>query len=420
MSVPEMIHNAVILLFGIFVSSAFLGIRINKKSLFSLLFVFVILGNISLIFASLFGNNVTEMFYPFIVHLPLILIFTFYFRANWAVSTLSILNAYLCCQVSNWIGILLFFITNKLWLYFLIRIISNIVLGILLCILVPKASQRITQKPTRAVLILSIMPITYYIFDYTTSVYTNLLYSGLEIVVEFLGFVLCIAYLLFIFLYFKQYEEKKEAERLSQFIQLKRSYTEKEIETAKKTKATISIIRHDMRHFLSNILIYIENGETEKAQNYIKEIIATSEHTTPVSFGKNEIVNMILTSFVKKIEENSIDFKCSVSIPETLPFSDVDVTSILSNAMENAINAARSAEMEKRIIELDMRMNCDKLLISVKNTFKDKPIFKDGMPKTLDPEHGIGTESIKYVVEKLGGIYQFSASDDFFKLRIIL
>ena len=56
------------------------------------------------------------------------------------------------------------------------------------------------------------MPFVYYVFDYVTGVYTALLYSGIESVVEFLGFMICIFYILFIFLYFREYEEKTEAE----------------------------------------------------------------------------------------------------------------------------------------------------------------------------------------------------------------
>ena len=56
-------------------------------------------------------------------------------------------------------------------------------------------------------MILGFMPFVYYIFDYVTSIYTSLLYSGLEIVGEFLGFVLCLTYLMFLFLYFKEYNE---------------------------------------------------------------------------------------------------------------------------------------------------------------------------------------------------------------------
>ena len=67
-------------------------------------------------------------------------------------------------------------------------------------------------------------------------------------------------------------------------------------------------------------------------------------------------------------QTNLIDFKYSISVQEQLPVSDVDLTSILSNALENAINAVLPLETEKRHIMLNLRMDDGKLLISLKNT----------------------------------------------------
>lgn len=65
-------------------------------------------------------------------------------------------------------------------------------------------------------------------------------------------------------------------------------------------------------------------------------------------------------------------------------------------------------------------MNDDKLLISIKNTFAQKPELTDGIPRANKSGHGFGTQSIRYVTEKLNGNYQFSIKDDMFILRVIL
>lgn len=57
---------------------------------------------------------------------------------------------------------------------------------------------------------------------------------------------------------------------------------------------------------------------------------------------KSEIVNMILSSHEHEIKENNIDFQHFIQIPEKLHVSDVDLTSILSNALENAENGRRN------------------------------------------------------------------------------
>lgn len=105
------------------------------------------------------------------------------------------------------------------------------------------------------------------------------MYSGMDVVVEFLGFMICIFYLLFLLLYFKQYEEKREAEQRSQLMNMQQTQSQKEIEAIRRSEYTISLLRHDMRHFLSNLSVFIEQGELDRAQDYILEIIRTSDQT---------------------------------------------------------------------------------------------------------------------------------------------
>lgn len=69
-------------------------------------------------------------------------------------------------------------------------------------------------------------------------------------------------------------------------------------------------------------------------------------------------------------------------------------------------------EAEKRHVALHLRTNDDKLLISVKNTFAEKPVMTDGIPHSSKAGHGVGTQSIRYVTENLNGNCQFSVQDD--------
>lgn len=418
--VLSLIHNATTLLFGIYASAAFLGIRLNKKNTMTLFSFSCIVGVIYLLSYILQGASFTEQIYPLIIHIPLVLFLTFYYKYNAAISILSVLIAYLCCQISNWIGIAALALTHQEWVYYGVRIFITGIVFVLLMHYVSDITAQLLQKPIKSLMILGFMPFVYYIFDYVTSIYTSLLYSGLEIVGEFLGFVLCITYLLFLFLYFKEYEAGKEAEQQNQIIEMKRVQSEKELDALRRSERSVSILRHDMRHFLLSISSYIENGEDEKALNYIRKVIQTSEKTALQRYCKNDIVNLILSSHTDEIKKNHITFKYTIQIPEDLPISDVDLTALLSNGLENAIHAVLKLPESKRIIKLDMLIKNDKLLISLKNTYANKPEIIDGLPHTSDAGHGFGTKSIWYVAEKLNGSCQFIVDDEFFVMRIIL
>lgn len=420
LSALSYLHNATTLLFGVYVSAAFLGIRMKRKNVLILMCFSLAVGAVYLGSFLLFGESVTERIYPLIVHMPLVLFLTLFYKSRFALSALAVVTAYLCCQISKWGGLAAFAVSGSPSVYYCVRIAITVITFAILMLSISKAAARFMQKPTKDVVVLGLMPFVYYIFDYVSSVYTDLLYSGLEIVEEFLGFVLCMAYLVFLFLYFRQYEEKCEAERQRQLLEMQRTQSEREVEAIRRSEREVAILRHDMRHFLSGISSYIESGETDRAIEYISDIIKTTDKTATGRYTANKTVNMILASHEAEMQQYGIDFRCTVGLPETLPVSDVDITSILSNGLENAVKAVQLAEADSRIIILDMHISDGKLLLSLKNTYGKKPVFRDGMPVSSRNGHGFGTQSIQYVTEKLGGNCLFTLDGDMFVLQAVV
>lgn len=415
-----MLNNSTLLLFGVFVSAAILRIPFYKKNIVILLIFCIGVNAVQVVSYSIIGLKATYWLYPVLTHLTSVLLFCLYYKRKVLSSLFAVMSAYLCCQLSKWLSMLVLVLTGKLWAAYGIRAAITVFLGYLIIRYFASSIAVILTKPFKTVLIFSILPAAYYLFDYVATVYTNLLYSGSEVVFEFLPFVLCVAYLIFSVVYFSEYEEKCEAEQHNRLMEMKRSQSEKEIEAIKRSQYAVSLLRHDMRHFMNNIVSYIEQGDTEKAKSYICEIIASADKTDMKKYCENEIVNMILSSYENEIGEKGISFHHSIQIPAKLPVSDVDITSILSNGIENAIHAVSELDPEKRSIMLDLRMNDDKLLLSIKNPYAHGVDMLDGIPQAKGAGHGLGTHSIKYVTEKLNSNCQFVAKDGQFALRVVL
>ena len=415
-----MLNNSTLLLFGVFISAAVLSIPFHKKNILILLTFCIGVNSLHIVCYSFIGFNATKWLYPVITHIPSILLYSLYYKRKVLSGIFAIMSAYLCCQLSKWLSMLTLVLTGKLWVEYGIRAIITVFLGFLILRYFAPSIAVILTKPFKTVLIFSILPAAYYLFDYTTTVYTNLLYSGSEAVFEFLPFVLCVAYLVFSVVYFKEYEEKCEAEQHIQLMEMKRVQFEKEVEAIKRSEYAVSLLRHDMRHFLNNIYSNIEQGDMNKAKSYIHEIISSTDKTAMQKYCENEIVNMILSSYKNEISEKRIRFHHSIQIPAKLPVSDVDFTSILSNGLENAIHAVSELDPDKRIITLELWMNEKKLLLSIKNPYAHSVDMLDGIPQAKETGHGLGTQSIQYVAKKLKGNCQFVAKDGQFALRVVL
>lgn len=416
-TILESIRYTLTLLFGIFVSALFLDIRINKKNVICLFLFFYIDLVLQRIFYFTKDLSAVISLYPFITHLPLLLFFVLIFKKRLFPSLIAITSAYLCCQISNWTTI---FVSS------FIKNIDNITYSLTLIIsfvfiikFVYLPISQLLKKQSRELISFGIIPIFYYIFDYLSTVYTKLLYIGNKTTVEFTPFLLCICYFVFCTVYFKQYEEKQKIETTNKLIYMKQAQSKKEMKLMEENEKKIILMRHDMRHFLNNILNDLENNQNEHAIEYIHTLFDAIDQTVRKKYCLNDTVNMIMTSYENRMKDKNIDFHYHLDIPQQLSISDIDLTSILSNGLENAFKAVMSLENE-RFIELNMQEKCGKLLISIENNYLNEPIFIDGIPISKEKDHGFGTQSIAYTVEKLHGNCQFSTHQHHFKLRVVI
>lgn len=416
-TILEAIRYTLTLLFGIFVSTLFLDIKINKKNILIIFGFFYIDLALQAIFY--FSKNISSVvsLYPLITHLPLFLFFILIFKKRIFPTLIAITSAYLCCQISNWTTIFVSsFINGTADIIYSLSLVLSF--GLIVKFVYLPISQ-LLKKESSELLSFGIIPIFYYIFDYISTVYTQLLYLGNKITVEFTPFLLCICYFVFCTVYFKQYEEKQRIEMNNKLMDMKQTQVEKEMTLMEENEKKLVLLRHDMRHFLNNILNDLENNQNEHAIEYIHTLSDSFDQTIRKQYCLNNTINMIIASYENRIQEENIDFHYQLSVPKKLDISDIDLTSILSNALENALKAVLLLK-DYRFIHLTIEERCGKLLISVENNYLNEPVFVDGLPISKEKNHGFGSQSIVYTVEKLNGNCQFSINNHHFLLRIVI
>ena len=388
------IHHATTLLFGVFASAALCGIEINRRHALELVGVGAATGAAFSIANVVGGELFARQVYPLVVHLPL--------------------TVYLCARIAA------FAATNSQIAYYLARIATTLGVFAVLLHWAGDIGPRLAIKSPTELGILLILPLVYYIFDYATNVYTTLFHSGSVVTVEFLAFALCAFYLMFLAVYLREYEEKETAERERWMLETRDSAAIKELEAWRQSGRELSILRHDMRHFLRGLGALIEEGHTDEALKRIDELCEAGDRTAVRRFCANETVNIALSSFNSDINRNGITANLRAAVPETVHVGDADLFSVLSNALENAITAASAAPQGKRFVDFDLRLEDSQLLLLVSNTFDRAPRMVDGMPVAGHTGHGFGTKSIKLAVERMNGNCQFRINGDRFELRAVM
>jgi hypothetical protein len=112
------------------------------------------------------------------------------------------------------------------------------------------------------------------------------------------------------------------------------------------------------------------------------------------------MVNYVLSDFAEKCKSSGIPFQCNVEIDQ-LDTDEMLFSSILSNALDNALNAQKVLPDSRKNIKVMLKNMDGKLLLSVKNTILKAPVFADGLPVATRKGHGYGTQSIRYVTERI-------------------
>ena len=357
--------------------------------------------------------------YPIIAHLPILLLLCLYYRKKFSSALAAVTTAYLCCQPAKYFGILCITLTHSYIAEQFVRIGVLLISGaVSIFYLAPYLSQ-IFQKNTRSVCIFGFIPVVYYLFEYITGVFTGIWLTNSEVVTEFLPFFLCVVFMVFCVVYYKEYEQKADAERKEHIIQIAVEQQANQIDAVKRCEQEIRLIRHDLRLFLNSLMVCVENGDEKKIREMITSYTSLVDGAKLEYFCENDTLNGVLSYYSAKCKNKNIPFFHTVEI-EKLNIDEILFASIVANALDNALNSQEELPAQHRSIKLLLKNSDGKLLFSVKNPVSGNPVFVDGLPVTDKRGHGYGTQSIRYMTERLGGNSRFSVQDGQFVVQVIL
>ena len=411
--------SAALLLFGVFLSAAFSGVRQNKRNALICLAFSAVSGAAQILLYLSAGEDPVRKFYPILVHLPTVLLLRTVFGKRLITSIAAVTTAYLLCQPAKWIGLLGHTLFQSQVAEYAVHLISLTAGAFLFLRYLAETLAEVFGKDTRSVCIFGITPAAYYLFDYVAVVYNDWLYSGNLIVFEFLPFFLSVVFTVFCIVYYRTYEKQADAERKEQIVRITVAEQRKELDAVRRSEKEVRIMRHDMRLLLGNLSACLENGDIAAAKKIIASHVEGINATVVEKYCENATVNYILSDFAQRCRENGIRTDWQVQLVR-LDCDEVLLSTILSNALDNAIKAQLSLPAAQRRILLLLKQQNGRLLLSVKNPFLKKPQFADGLPLSERKGHGYGTQSIRYLTERMGGNCQFTTENDQFVLRVVI
>ena len=219
----------------------------------------------------------------------------------------------------------------------------------------------------------------------------------------------------------RQFVIKRENDLLTSQLSLQETSI-KNLENAYNRTRTF---RHDIKNHLLTMNILAENGDIEEIKKYLKEMSGIIDESSYVRITGISAVDAILNEKLYEAQSYNITTNYDVMNMEKNSIKPVDMCIILSNALDNAIEANQTIDdPDGRYIKLKMYGDGTYTVISVMNPTDKIPVKGSGnsyiTSKKDNENHGFGLKSIENTAKKYDGEMLTKCEDSVFTLVIKL
>ena len=189
-----------------------------------------------------------------------------------------------------------------------------------------------------------------------------------------------------------------------------------QFEESEKKYDEMNKIHHDMKNHLQCISSLLDDKEYEKAESYVADIIKNKLdfEFKQINTG-NRVVDAISNAKLTQCKNENILTTVNAGSIET-SIDDVDMCSLLGNIFDNAIEACRKVEKNKKV-HFEINQKKGYINIIMKNSIQNSVIENNPKLQTTKKHkdiHGYGIKSVKGIVEKYNGMMELFEQDGFF------
>ena len=178
--------------------------------------------------------------------------------------------------------------------------------------------------------------------------------------------------------------------------------------------------RHDLRHHMTVIKSYIEAGEKEALNAYLREYERSWPEEADSFFCANHAVNSILQYYAVIAKSEGVAVDVRLDLPKDLDIGNTDLCIVFGNCVENAVEACRRGGADK-FVRIRSKVVGETLVVTIDNSF-DGIVKMDGdmFLSRKCAGGGVGLSSVTAVARKYGGAARFEAKDGVFQAVIML
>lgn len=132
-------------------------------------------------------------------------------------------------------------------------------------------------------------------------------------------------------------------------------------------ESEFAAMRHDLRHSYRLIFMMLETGKVEEARQFIARQEKLIGGTKVQTFCVQPLINVALLIYVRRAESFGIKVQHKVNLPENIGVDESDLALLISNLLENAINASVRQPKNRRAISIKIQNVGGQFVLEISN-----------------------------------------------------
>lgn len=240
---------------------------------------------------------------------------------------------------------------------------------------------------------------------------------------------LCLLSILLSALILRKLVESSEREAMVEIYRNRIGDMEEHMKDVERLYDGIRGMRHDMKNCIADLEILMcrkreSAGDCgDEIRSYLDGLCAAMDGLDMKCSTGNPVTDVVISRKMRKMEEKNISFTCDFLFPEKLGISAFDISILLNNGLDNALEAS---EKEKDpSVRLTSYSKGNMFFIEIRNTFTGSLKRDDGgnviqTSKSDTSIHGLGIKNMQSCAEKYYGTLRCESGDGEFLLAVML
>ena len=207
----------------------------------------------------------------------------------------------------------------------------------------------------------------------------------------------------------QQYEEKTQRQQNLRIMRQQLSSLREHTALMQSSQREVEKLREDLNERYDVIDGLIYERKISAAMHYIKEQDSLLDKTVVKNFCDAPLINAAISIYFRRAEELGIKVFHKINLPTDFSTDENDLALLLSNLLENAVQASAKQTKNRREISLIIQHNDEQFILEISNRYDEKiKIGKNNLPVTEMEGHGLGMMSLEGFAKKYDAYVDFS------------